>query len=78
MNEKEIINTEEEYFYEVFNTISDSVISDEYFDRNARLISAISSSLFDINSITDGAIPPSLARRIIEEVFSNINKHGLR
>lgn len=78
MFEKEIINTEEEYFYEVFNTISDSVISDEYFDRNSRLLSGISSSLFDINSIMNGAIPPSLARRIIEEVFSNINKYGLR
>lgn len=78
MFEKEFISTEEEYFYEVFNTISDSIISDEYFDRNSRLLSGISSSLFDINSITNGAIPPSLGRRIIEEVFSNINKHGLR
>jgi len=78
MFEKEFISTEEEYFYEVFNTISDSIISDEYFDRNSRLLSGISNSLFDINSITNGAIPPSLGRRIIEEVFSNINKHGLR
>jgi hypothetical protein len=74
----EIIETEEEYFYKIFNTISESVITDEYFDKNALLLSSISSSLFDINSITDGALPPDLGRRIIEEVFSNIFKHGIR
>jgi hypothetical protein len=70
--------TEEEYFYKIFNTISESVISDEYFDKNDRLLSSISSSLYDINQMTGGTIPPEIGRRIIEEVFSNILKHGLR
>lgn len=72
------IGTEEEYFYKIFNTISESVISDEYFDKNDRLLSSISSSLYDINQMTRGSIPPELGRRIIEEVFSNILKHGIR
>lgn len=72
------IGTEEEYFYKIFNTISESVISDEYFDKNDRLLSSISSSLYDINQITGGSIPPETGRRIIEEVFSNILKYGIR
>lgn len=74
----EIIQTEEEYFYKIFNTISESIITDEYFDKNALLLSSISSSLYDINSVTNGSLPPDLGRRIIEEVFSNIFRHGIR
>lgn len=75
---KEIIQTEEEYFYKIFNTISESIITDEYFDKNDRLLSSISSSLYDINIITGGKMPPELGRRVIEEVFSNIFRHGIR
>jgi hypothetical protein len=75
---EEIIQTEEEYFYKIFNTISESIITDEYFDKNDKLLSSISSSLYDINIITEGKMPPELGRRVIEEVFSNVFKHGIR
>jgi hypothetical protein len=74
----EIIQTEEEYFYKIFNTISESIITDEYFDKNSLLLSSISSSFYDINSVTNGSLPPDLGRRVLEEVFANIFRHGVR
>jgi hypothetical protein len=69
--------TDTEYAYEVFNAVSEDIISDEYFDRNKGLLFAISNELFELN-VKSGKIPPERATRIIEGVFSSINKHGLR
>lgn len=76
-NNDNVEMTDEEFFYEVFNTVSDEVISDEYFDRNKALIIDISNSLHEIYSRT-GKIPPNMARRIIEEFFSAIRRNGIR
>ena len=78
MNE-EIDNsmTEQEYFFEVFDTISDSVISDEYFDKNAELLSVALGMLYDIDQRT-GGMSPEMARRVLEGIFSSILKIGIR
>jgi hypothetical protein len=69
--------TDEEYFYEVFNTMSEDIISDEYFDKNKALIIDISNSLHEIYSRT-GKIPPNMAKRIIGGFFSAIKRNGIR
>lgn len=73
----EIGSSDEQYFYEVFNTISEDVISDEYFDRNKRLLIDISNMFYDMDSRNDN-ISPEFARRIIEGIFSSIKRNGLR
>lgn len=68
----------EEYFFaELFNEIPVEIISDEYFDRNNLLLSEISDQLYDLHERT-GKLPPELARRVIEVVFSSIRRHGIR
>ena len=69
--------SDEQYFFEVFNTISEDVISDEYFDKNKRLLIDISNNLHDMHERT-GTIPPQRARRIIEGIFSSIKINGIR
>jgi hypothetical protein len=70
-------NREEFYFFEVFDRIPQSIISDEYYDKNSQLLVNISNSLFDINERT-GNMPPELAVKVIEGVFSSILKTGIR
>lgn len=69
--------SEEEYFFEVFNTISEELISDEYFDRNKGLLIDISNTLRDMD-IRNSEMPPNLARRVIEGVFAAIQRNGIR
>lgn len=68
---------EEHYFYEIFNEISDDLVSDEYFDRNFIMLRNWSDELYNIHQIS-GNMPPSLARRVIETSLSNIFKFGIR
>tara|TARA_R110000772_G_scaffold59348_7_gene134394 strand:- start:1342 stop:1617 length:276 start_codon:yes stop_codon:yes gene_type:complete len=68
---------ENKYFLDIFNTISETVITDEYYDKNEELFGVITEIFFDINERT-GSMPPAMARRILEGIFSNILKHGLR
>jgi hypothetical protein len=70
-------SSDELYFFEVFNTISEDVISDEYFDKNKRLLIDMSNLLYDMNSRNDN-LPPDLARRIIEGFFAAIKRNGIR
>ena len=68
---------EEYYFAEVFNTISDEIISDEFFDNNNALLSDVSDQLCELNEKL-GCLPPDKGRRIIEELFAAIRRHGIR
>ena len=74
---REVEFSEELYFIEVFDQMPYEVISDEYYDKNAELFSTVSNIFYDINQ-RSGKLPPKLARKIIEEVFSSIQKIGLR
>jgi len=65
------------YFIDVFDTLSETVITDEYYDKNEELFVVISEMFFDINERT-GKMPPEMARRVLEGIFSNILKYGLR
>lgn len=76
-DDMEVMSSDEQYFYEVFNTISEEVISDDYFDRNKRLLIDISNMFYDMNSRNDN-VSPAFARRIIEGVFSSIKRNGVR
>jgi hypothetical protein len=69
--------TEEQFFFELFDSMSEDVISDEYYNKNSELLSVISGTLFDINQ-RSGGMPPAMARRVLEGIFSNILKIGLR
>lgn len=73
----ELEMTEELYFIEVFDQMPYEVISDEYYDKNAELLSTISNIFYNINEKSN-KLSPKLARKIIEEVFSSIQKIGLR
>lgn len=68
---------EHRYFIDIFDTISESVVTDEYYDKNQELFAVITDVLFDINE-RSGKIPPELARKVIEGVFSSIQKIGIR
>lgn len=68
---------EDYYFHEIFNEISDDLVSDEYFDRNYQMLRNWSNELFNIHQVSDN-MPPSLARRVIETSLSNIFKFGIR
>lgn len=79
MHEEEIKEGKEEmYFYGIVNHIPEEVLSDEFFDRNADLISSISNSLCEINEITDGKLPEELGHKVMIAFFANLKIHGLR
>lgn len=69
---------EAEYFYEAINPITEEVLSDDFFDRNASLVSSISNSLCDIDEITEGKLPPELGTKVMIAFFANLKIHGLR
>ena len=64
-------------FLDIFDSVSESVITDEYYDKNEELFGVITEVLFDINE-RSGKIPPELARKVIEGIFSSIQKIGIR
>lgn len=69
---------EENYFYALMNEIPEEVISEEFFDRNADLITSVTNTLCDINQITDGKLPEELGKKVIIAFFANLKIHGLR
>lgn len=69
--------TEEEYLIQTLNCVSESIITDNYYERNKRLIRSISDGLHDRHN-RRGDMPPKLAGRVIEIFFVSIGKFGLR
>lgn len=67
----------EEYYYEVWNWIQPSLISDEYFDKNRELFEAITYDLFQEYSQA-GAPNPYIANLMIRITFANLQNIGIR
>lgn len=67
----------EDYFFECWNHIDESIVSDEYYDRNQELLSAITYDLFYLYDKSN-AIPPAVARQILKNFCTNLTKFGIR
>lgn len=70
-------DAEFQYWAKLFNEFPQSVISDEQYDRNKELLEQISDDFSDMNE-RDQNFPPTKARKVLEIVFSNIQKFGYR
>lgn len=73
----ERIESEEHYFYEMFDVLSEDVISDEQYNRNKLLIDEISNLFYDLNS-RQNKLSPETGRKVLEIIFSSIEKYGFR
>jgi hypothetical protein len=67
----------EQYFYEVWNTFPQSIVSDEYYSKNQELLEAITFDMFQYNENT-GTLGPRLASVCLQNIFSNILNFGMR
>lgn len=68
----------EEYFFNVWNTFPDSVISDEYYAKNQELLEAITYEFFEYNENSRGGLCPELASSVLQKMFSNVLNFGIR
>lgn len=69
--------TEEEYFQDMFCSLSADVMSDEDFDTNKELFADISDGFCDYNNLSSGNLPPQRARKVLEIIISGIRKNGV-
>lgn len=69
--------TEEEYLIEVIDAISPTTMSDEWYEKNKRLVRGITDGFHD-RHVRHGDMPPALARRSFEVFLSAIAKFGWR
>lgn len=67
----------EDYFVECWNSISDTVVSDEYYARNETLMNSITEDFYYIHD-KSGRFPPEVAKSVIIAIFSNISNIGVR
>lgn len=67
----------EDYFYECWNQIDETIVSDEYYDRNKELLDSITYDLFYIYSKSN-AVPPVVARKVLASVCINLTNFGIR
>lgn len=77
LQQEDFALTEEEYFIAVMNSVSELIISDEFYHRNRQLIHNITNDFRD-RHIRQGDMPPRLAGRSVEIFFSGISKFGFR
>lgn len=68
---------EYEYWVELFNEFPESIISDEQYERNKDLLEQISDDFSHMHNIS-GNFPAKKAKKILEIIFSNIQKFGYR
>lgn len=67
----------EQYFFDVWNTFPQSIVSDEYYSKNQELFEAITYDMFKYNEMS-GTLNPKLASITLQNMFSNILNFGLR
>lgn len=68
---------EYEYWAKIFNEFPESIVSNEFYDRNKDLLEQISDDFCDMDDRTED-FPPAKAKKVLEIVFSNIQKFGYR
>jgi len=66
-----------DYFYQVWNNLSENIVSEEYYTKNEDLFGAITFDMFQYNQHCD-CLPPFLAKMSLEKIFGNILVNGLR
>lgn len=66
-----------DYFYQVWNNLSENIVSEEYYTKNEDLFGAITFDMFQYNQDCD-CLPPFLAKASLEKIFGNILVNGLR
>jgi hypothetical protein len=66
-----------DYFYQVWNNLSENIVSEEYYTKNEDLFGAITFDMFQYNQHCD-CLPPFLAKVSLEKIFGNILVNGLR
>jgi len=69
---------EENYFYELWNNMPESVVTEEYYAKNQELFQEITSEFHLYNEKSGGSLPPDLARFILERVIENMIIFGIR
>jgi|LakMenE18May11ns_1017448.scaffolds.fasta_scaffold7316236_1 hypothetical protein len=67
----------EEYYLEVWNTMPESIVSDEYFRKNEELFDAITYEFYQYNEMS-GSFKPYLASVAIQKVFGSMLAYGIR
>lgn len=66
-----------DYFYKVWNNLSENIVSEEYYTKNEDLFGAITFDMFQYNQDCD-CLPPFLAKASLEKIFGNILVNGIR
>lgn len=65
------------YWAEIFNNFSDTIISDDQYNRNRVLMESISDDFYTVNT-KNSKLPPEIGRKVLEIIFSNIKIYGYR
>lgn len=68
----------EEYYYDIWNTMPESVVTDEYYDKNQELFEAITYEFYQFNEMSGGRLCPNLASTVIQKVFGSMLAYGIR
>jgi hypothetical protein len=66
-----------DYFHATWNEISESIVTEEYYDKNQELFEAVTFDFFQFHS-DGGNFPPVLAKFAIERMISGMLCWGIR
>ena len=66
-----------DYFYLVWNDMPETIVTEEYYEKNQELFEAITFDFFQYHS-DGGNFPPVLAKFAIERMVSNTLSWGIR
>lgn len=67
----------QEYFYEVWQNLSFSVVSNEYRQRNLELIESVTYDLYRLHD-QNGRLDIDLSRVILTGFFTSLSKIGVK
>lgn len=67
----------EEYFHTCWNWMPEEVVSDEYWEKNEELFTAITNDMYFLHKQSNN-FPPEQARVVLQAIFTNFLKFGLR
>lgn len=68
----------EEYYYDIWNTMPESIVTDDYYNKNQELFEAITFEFYQYNEMSEGKLSPAIASTVIQKVFGSMLSHGLQ
>jgi len=68
---------QDEYYYEVWESMPIDIVSNDYRIRNKNLITEMTYDLYRINDMM-GSMPPKLARAVLASFFGKVMELGIR